>query len=142
MVISRASRQLTQAVIFSVVTYVAVQLAIYWGVDEKSWWQMSWEFVTGGSLGAIAGLAFFVIVGAVGWVSGPIFGSIGLLGLMAGGALGGMGLGALVSIARNPSDFNFSMPTVVATMLVGIVVALALSSLIGRKLKPFEALNP
>lgn len=132
MVITRSSTRVVQAVTFFIVMYVAVQLAIYWGVDEKTWWQRSWEFLAGGSVGAIIGVVFFFVFGAIGWVSGPVFGALGLFGLMMGGALGGLGLGALLHIARSPSDFSYNAPVIVLVLLLGVAVALGLATLLGR----------
>ena len=53
------------------IMYAAVQLALYLGVEEKSRWQQSWEIVTGGGLGLLAGLIFFCYLvpsaGCQGW---------------------------------------------------------------------------
>ncbi len=73
--------QLAQGVTIAVVMYLALQLAFYLGVEEKSWLQRSWEILAGGGVGLIAGAVFFGLVGAIGWVSGPVFGAVGLLGL-------------------------------------------------------------
>jgi hypothetical protein len=62
------------------IMYAAIQLAFYLGVEEKSWWQRSWEIVTGGGLGLLAGLSFFLLFGAVGWVSGVAYGALGPFG--------------------------------------------------------------
>lgn len=143
MAISRTSVKLVQVVVFVTVMYFALQLALYWGVETKPWLQRSWEFVTGGALGAIAGFAFFVLVGTIGWVSGPVFGAVGLLGLMGGGVLGGMGLGAVVHIVRDPDNYNFNVSAIALTILIGLVLARALSSLVGRKLTAsMEAQSP
>jgi len=83
--------KLVETAVFLAGLYVALQLALYWGVETKTWWERSWDLVTGGAIGAIAGVMGFFVVGAIGWVSGPMFGAVGLLGLMGGGALGGMG---------------------------------------------------
>lgn len=85
--------QLAQGVPISVVMYSAIQVAFYMSVEETSWFQRSWEIFPGGGVGLISGAVFFGLVGAVGWVSGPVFGAVGLFGLATGGALGGMGLG-------------------------------------------------
>ncbi|MBN8450222.1 MAG: hypothetical protein J0M13_14660 [Candidatus Accumulibacter sp.] len=112
--------------------YLAIQLALAVGVERKSWLQLSWEFLVGGTLGAIAGVAFFFIFGAIGFVCGALFGSLGLLSLMLGGALGGLGLGALVNIARDPQRYNFHWPTISAILLVGLLLARFASSLARR----------
>lgn len=131
---SNATVRLVQFIVFSIVMYATIQLAIFLGFEEKSWWQKSWEILTGGFLGASVGVLFFLVVGAVGWVSGPIFGALGLFGLMMGGALGGMGLGALANIIRNPDDYNIDIPTVLAILLLGIATATWLIAAVGRYL--------
>jgi hypothetical protein len=89
--------KLLQCAVFLAVMFVAIQVAIVIGVERKSWLQLSWEFLVGGS-----GVVFFVIFGAIGWVCGALYGGLGLLSLMVGGALGGLGLGAVANIARSP----------------------------------------
>lgn len=123
-----------QVVTFAAIMYAAIQLAIYLGVEEKSWFQRWWELATGGSVGLLAGIAFFFIVGAIGWVSGPIYGAIGLLGLATGGALGGLGLGALANVFRNPEKYNISVSTVLVTLIAGAVLASWLARVVGRRL--------
>lgn len=117
------AERLLRAAVFMAVMYVAIQLAIGWGVDKKSWLQMSWDYLLGGSFGAMAGLAFFLLFGAVGWVCGALYGSLGLLWLMIGGSLGGLGIGALANIVRNPQQYTFHWYIIVPVLLLGIVVA-------------------
>lgn len=124
--------RLLQYAVFLAVMYVALQLSFAWGVEKKAWWQMSWEFIAGGSIGAIAGLVFFVVFGAIGWVCGALYGALGLLSLMLGGALGGLGLGAMVHILRDPQKYNFDWPVIVAVLVCGFVIARALSTLAAR----------
>lgn len=126
--------QIAQGVAISVVMYVAIQLAFYIGVEEKSWFQRSWEILAGGGVGLIAGAVFFCLVGAVGWVSGPLFGAVGLLGLATGGALGGMGLGAVINVIRDPEKYNISFGTVFIIILLGAVIATLLARFVGRRL--------
>ena len=124
------SVRLAQLAAFVGVMYFAIQLAIHLGIEKKTWWQFSWEIITGGTLGAIAGVAFFVLVGAVGLVSGAMFGALGLLGPAAGGALGGLGLGALVHIANNPDRYNFNWPVITVVLILGLLIAKAVASAI------------
>jgi hypothetical protein len=131
----RPAVRLIEAAAFMAMMYFVVQLAVAWGIEEKSWWQRYWEFVVGGGFGLVVGAAFFVVFGAIGWVCGPISGAVGLIGLMAGGALGGLGLGALANIMRNPSRYNFNWLIICVTILVGGLVSKGLSSLIGRKVE-------
>lgn len=127
--------RIAQVATITVVMYAVTQLALFLGVDEKSWFQQSWELVTGGSIGLLAGVVFFLVFGAIGWVSGPIYGAIGLLGMAAGGALGGLGLGALVNVIRDPDHYNISYITVVGVLIVGSVIAGWLARIVGRKLQ-------
>ncbi|GAB3477122.1 hypothetical protein [Polaromonas eurypsychrophila] len=124
--------RLLQVAIFSAVMYATIQIALSLGVERKSWLQLSWEFLAGGSFGAMAGMAFFILFGAIGWVCGALYGSIGLWMLMIGGGLGGLGLGALANIIRNPQRYTFHWPTILAVAAVGILLALILSSLAFR----------
>lgn len=116
--------KLLQCAVFLAVMFVAIQVAIVIGVERKSWLQLSWEFLVGGS-----GVVFFVIFGAIGWVCGALYGGLGLLSLMVGGALGGLGLGAVANIARNPHEYNFHWPSIIAVLVVGFFVAQFLSSM-------------
>jgi hypothetical protein len=124
--------KLLRAAVFMAVMYVAIQLAIAWGVDKKSWLQMSWEYLLGGSLGAVAGLSFFLAFGAIGWVCGALYGSLGFLWLMAGGAMGGLGLGAVANIARNPQQYTFHWYINLPVLLFGFVLARFISSAVVR----------
>jgi ABC-type Na+ efflux pump permease subunit len=124
--------RLLQYAVFLAVMYVAIQLSLAWGVEKKAWWQMSWELIAGGSIGAIAGLLFFAVFGSVGWVCGALYGALGLLSLMLGGALGGLGLGAIVHVLRDPQKYNYDWPVIVAVLVCGFVLARALSVLATR----------
>lgn len=68
-----------------------------------------------------AGVVFFIVFGAIGWVSGAIYGAFGLFALMVGGALGGMGLGALVHVARNPNQYVFNWPIILIGALISYI---------------------
>ena len=126
--------RIVQAAVFMVIMYAASQLALNLGVEEKSWWQRSWEIFTGGGLGLLAGLSFFLLFGAVGWVSGVAYGALGLLGLATGGALGGLGLGALLNVARNPEKYNISISVVFITLAIGCILATWSAKWVGRQL--------
>ena len=119
--------KLIRYAVLMAVLYVALLIAIVWGIEEKSWIERSWDLLAGGSFGAMAGLVFFLLFGAIGWVTGAIYGSLGLLSLMLGGALGGLGLGAVVNIARNPDHYNFNLPTLILVLIVGGTLAYFLS---------------
>lgn len=126
--------QLAQCVTTAVVMYAAIQIAFYIGVEEKSWFQRSWEILAGGGVGVITGAVFFGLVGAIGWVSGPVFGALGLVGLATGGALGGMGLGAVINVIRDPDQYEISFGTVFIVIVLGAVMAAWLARLVGRRL--------
>jgi hypothetical protein len=119
--------KLIRLAVFMAVMYVSLQIAISFGIQSKSGFQMFWELVVGGSFGALSGLAFFLIFGAIGWVCGALYGSIGLLWLMVGGALGGLGMGALANIIRNPQKYNFNWPILIFGLLAGFFLAKVLS---------------
>lgn len=131
--------RIAQGATIAIVMYVAIQLALFLGVEEKSWLQRSWEILMGGGIGLFAGVAFFVVFGAIGWVSGPLFGGVGLIGLAAGGALGGLGLGALVNVIRDPDKYNISYPIVAGVVALGAVVATWLALLVAKKLYAMPA---
>lgn len=128
------TRMLIQAAVFSTVLYITIQVALSLGVERKSWLHLSWEFLAGGSLGAIAGVTFFLLFGAIGWVCGALYGSISLLSLMIGGGLGGLGLGALANILRSPENYIFHWPTIGVILVLGIAIAHVMSSLALRLL--------
>lgn len=43
--------QLAQCVTTAIIMYVAIQIAFYMGIEEKSWFHRSWEILVGGSVG-------------------------------------------------------------------------------------------
>ena len=121
------------------VVFIGVScIGIALGVEEKSLWEKAWGSLTAGSLGAVAGLGFFLLVGAVGWVSGPVFGAIGALGLITGGALGGMGLGNIVDIFRNPGNYKFDVTILLSALAIGVLAALTIFVFLGRKISRTE----
>jgi hypothetical protein len=115
--------------VFLVLVYFALLAAGALGVEEKSWFERSWDLLAGGSLGAMAGLLFFLLFGAIGWVSGAIYGSLGLLSLLIGGGLGGLGLGTIVNMVRHPDDYNVNLPVFFSILFVGVAFAYFLSKL-------------
>lgn len=126
--------RITQGAIIAVVMYTAIQLALYLGVNEKSWLQRSWEILAGGGIGLAAGFVFFFVFGAIGWVSGLAYGAIGLVGLATGGALGGLGLGALVNVIRDPERYDIDYVMVFVVLAIGVLIARWLARIVGRKL--------
>jgi len=132
MAVNRRWLRLAQVVAPVAVFLGVTGIGIFLGVEEKPLWERAWAFLAGGSLGAFAGLGFFLMVGAVGLVSGPLFGAIGVFGLIAGGALGGMGLGAIVDIVRNPGNYSYDTATIATALAIGVLASLALYVLLGR----------
>jgi vacuolar-type H+-ATPase subunit I/STV1 len=130
------SHRLLEAALFMAIMYGVVQISIALGIEEKAWWEKTWDFITGGTIGLISGVGIAIFIGTIGWVSGPIYGSIGALGLAAGGALGGLGLGAIVNIIRDPKDYDFAWGILVPTLLLGGLAATYLSQLIAHWLMP------
>ena len=99
--------------------WACIQTILFFAVEKKSFFQIFADIIGGGTAGAAAGAIFFLVFGAIGFVSGAIYGAFGLFALMVGGALGGMGLGALVHIARNPNQYVFNWPVI----LIGAVIS-------------------
>ncbi len=128
--------RIAQIAVAASVMYATVQLALYFGVEEKTWLQRSWETLTGGGIGLISGFVFFFTFGAIGWVCGPLYGAIGIIGLATGGALGGLGLGALVHVIRNPDDYIVNNLTVIGISILGSAIAVWLVLIIGGKPPP------
>jgi hypothetical protein len=61
-------------------------------------------------IGGLAGLLVFLFIGTIGWVAAGVFyGALGLFSLVAGGILGGLGLGSVVDVIRNPGDYSFNL---------------------------------
>lgn len=118
----KIARFLVKYSIMGAATWACVQLVLMAGVEKKTFWQMFADIFGGGAAGVTAGIAFFVFFGAIGWVSGALYGALGLFTLMVGGALGGLGLGAIVHIARNPDQYIFNRPVI----LIGAVVSYVL----------------
>jgi hypothetical protein len=127
--------KLLHVAVFMAVMYVAIQVGVAWGIEKKSWLLVSWELVAGGSLGALAGLSFFILFGAIGWVCGTLYGAVGLFWLMVGGGLGGLGLGTPANIARNPERYNFHWPILLGVLVVGFFAARTLSAMAVRFLR-------
>lgn len=126
------SSKLVSTAVFLAVMYLALQIGVAWGIEKKSWLLVSWELVAGGAIGVAAGLSFFLLFGVIGWVCGTLYGAVGLIWLMVGGGLGGLGLGALANIARNPERYNFHWFKLLSVLVVGFFVARILSAMVIR----------
>ena len=122
------SRKVVKYSIMCALGWVCLQIVLFFGVEKKTFIQLFADILGGGAAGAVAGLAFFVIFGAIGYVSGAIYGALGLLSLMVGGALGGLGLGSLLHIARNPDHYNFDWPIILIGALVSWCLVLFLTA--------------
>jgi len=125
----KTARNLVYASVFMAIMYAFLQLAIALGVDKKAIHTYAWDLIAGGSTGALMGLLFFLVFGGVGWVSGAIYGSIGLVSLMLGGALGGLGLSSIVHVARNPNRYEFNWLILVSVLFVGFLMSRYLAQL-------------
>jgi len=102
----KIARKLVYASVFMVIMLAFLLLAITLGIEKKAFHTYAWDLIAGGSTGALTGLLFFLVFGGVGWVSGAIYGSIGLISLMLGGALGGLGLSSIVHVQDTPIIMN------------------------------------
>lgn len=119
--------------------WACIQVLLAFGIEKKSFFQIFADILGGGAMGMTAGLVFFIVFGAIGWVSGAIYGAIGIFTLMVGGALGGMGLGALVHVARNPDQYVFNWPV----LLIGTLISFFLVKLItARGLAIYDKYGP
>jgi len=121
--------KLIRVAVFMALVYFTLLAAGALGVEDKSWFERSWDLLAGGSFGAVAGLVFFLLFGAIGWVSGVVYGSLGLLSLMMGGALGGLGLGTIVNMVRHPDDYTVNYPLFFFILFAGVALAYYLSNL-------------
>ncbi|WP_313311672.1 hypothetical protein [Pulveribacter sp.] len=109
--------------------WLCLQIILIFGIEKKSIFQIFSDILGGGAIGATAGILFFIFFGSIGWVSGAIYGAIGLFSLALGGALGGLGLGSLIHIVRNPGHYNFNIPVIV----VGIVLTFLIYKFVTAK---------
>ena len=98
--------------------FICLGLMYVFGVEEKTIFEKSLGFFSGGAIGGLLGLLAFLFIGTIGWVAGALYGAIGVFSLIAGGILGGMGLGSIVDIIRNPDDYNFNL----IVIFIGVVV--------------------
>lgn len=109
--------------IFWGIIFIGCNLAILLGVEEKSLFQRLGEIFSGGTIGALAGLGFFLIYGGVGLVSGALHGAIGLISLVAAGGLSGMGVGSIFYVLRDPDKYNFTWPVIIPIVVLTFYIA-------------------
>ena len=114
------------------VIWIGIQVILILGVEKKSYFQIFADILGGGAIGATAGIIFFMIFGAVGWVSGAVYGGLGLFSLAFGGALGGLGLGSLIHITRTPGHYNFNVPVILFGIIITLLVYLWFTTKIGE----------
>jgi hypothetical protein len=89
---------------------ICLGLIYVFGVEKKTIFEIFAGFFSGGVIGGLAGLLVFLFIGTIGWVAaGVFFGALGLFSLVAGGILGGLGLGSVVDVIRNPGDYSFNL---------------------------------
>ena len=124
--------KLIKVAVYATVMYLSLLIGFAWGVEEKTWFQMSWDLIAGGAIGALTGFLFFITFGAIGWVCGALYGALGVVSLVFGGAIGGLGLGSFVNFLRAPDSYNVDWPILIGTLLVGVIVAKVLSSIVAR----------
>jgi hypothetical protein len=98
--------------------WLFIQIILLIGVEKKSLFQLFADILGGGTAGALMRLLFFVVFEAIGWVSGALYGALGLLSLMFGGALAGLGMVSLIHIARNPCHYNFIFPVILVSIVI------------------------
>ena len=128
----RLAYRVTRAIVFYIFFIVTIRLAVDCGVHEKSWFEKSWDFLFGGGVGVLAGIAFFAFFGGVGLVSGGIYGALDLLGLATVGGTLGLGLGGVWHIISNPSSYVFDWPTIIFVMLIGTLLARLMAAGVAR----------
>lgn len=118
--------------VLGAILYFTTLLAFYLGVEEKSFFQKHWDILTGGGLGWVFGIGAFIVVGTVGWVAGPLYGAVGLITMATGGFLGGLGLGSIVHMLRNPSDYNYNLLVLGLVLVSGILLGWFLARFLAR----------
>jgi len=129
--------------IFVSIMSVSLYFAIDQGITKKSMWERGYSLLAGGGVGAVAGWGLFAVVGTIGFVAGPaFFGALGAGALMAIGALGGVGVGAVldtgIRAAKNPERFNINYGLIFLIMAVGLIVALLASHFAIRMTRRFR----
>ncbi|MBY6205630.1 hypothetical protein [Halomonas denitrificans] len=115
--------------------YITLLLAVALGIEEKSFWEKNWDIVMGGGLGWLFGIGAFAVVGVTVWFAGPFMGAFGLISMATGGLLGGLGLGSVIHVLRDPSDYNFNVPVISAVAVGGMIVSWFLSNYIDMKIE-------
>lgn len=129
---SRIARKVVTVSAGGAMFWCCIQVILLIGVEKKSLLQMFADIVGGGAAGALLGLVFFLVFGAIGWVSGALYGALGLLSLMSGGALAGLGLGSVIHIARNPNHYSFNVPVILMGIVFSWVLVKWATSRVGR----------
>jgi hypothetical protein len=105
-----------QATLFLIIVWITLVL----GVEKKSLFSIITGLFAGGAVGFIAGAIGFAIVGTVGWVAGAAYGAVGLVSFLVGGSLGGLALGGIADVLRNPSHYDYNY----LIIILGISIAL------------------
>jgi len=119
-------------VVFCVVLTLFLTVSIYFGIEEKTWLTKYWVMLTTSGIGTFIGLgAGLLIGGGIGIVlmgTGigiPFYAVIASLGLT--GTFGGLGLGGLILIIKNPQNYNYDWMIIIPFTLTSILVAYLLS---------------
>lgn len=123
----RVLLRLLEFCVFWGIIFIGCKLAIFFGVEEKGLFQRAWDIITSGSIGALAGLGFFLIYGGVGLVSGTLHGALGLISLVTAGGLSGLGLGSIIYIMRDPEKYNFTWSVIIPIVILTFYIALKVS---------------
>lgn len=121
-----------KSAVFTGIMSIALLCALIWGVEEKSWLERSWVLLSGGTLGVLAGIGFFLAFGAIGFVSAAGYGAVGLFSLLFGGGLGGLGLGSVANMLANPAHYDYNGPVLITVLGLGLFAAQRAAAWAGR----------
>ena len=124
-----------RAVFFALFLTWTADLAVYFGVREKTFWEKFWDIFAGGGAGAIVSIGAFLVIGTVGWVAGPLYGAFGIFTFFAAGAGIGLGAGGLVHVLMNSSDYVFSWIIIIPILLFGGAISWEVSKPISDYLR-------
>ena len=127
--------KLLRATIFSVFLTWGLNLALHFGVREKSFLEKFWDILGGGGVGMACGIVVFAVLGGAGLAIGGAAISLGgIVGLSAIGAGLGLGVGGLVHVARNPHTYVFNWWIIIPIVLVTVAISLNISQRIADRL--------
>ena len=134
--------RIIRVAVFCLLVIWTLNLAIHWGVREKTFWENFWDMFGGGAVGTAWGIGLFTLFGGAGLVFAGTGVGLGILCFSAiGGALG-FGLGGIVHVIRNPSKYVFDSITIIPVVLVGILVSWYISKRVESSLKRSKTKTP